>query len=178
MKNHTHNKKIEYIIEYAGLNAGEHLFEFKITDDFIQQYFNELLNNHFNIHVSITLIKYNHSIQAKIQFTGTISVTCDKCLIPYQYPVHSESLVHITYGNPENSTDEILFVEENNNKINFSQHLYESIMLALPNKIVPCEAYTDALCDTDVLEKIHQDLSEQNKSLTFAELLKNKFNNH
>lgn len=176
MKNKTdHPNKIEYIIEYAGLSAGEHQFEFDIDNNFIQQYHAEPLENTFQLHVEINLIKYNHSVQVKVKMNGNISVICDKCLIPYSYPVLHEASLLIEKGNPKHSTDEILMVEKNDNKINFSQYLYETISLSLPYKIVPCETFENVQCDETILEKIQQNLSEQNKSTTFAELIKNKF---
>ncbi|MCX7729093.1 MAG: DUF177 domain-containing protein [Bacteroidia bacterium] len=174
MKQQQH-QKIEYIIEYGGLSSGEHEFEFDVDNQFMQQYSLESFENTMNINVHITLIKYNHSIQAKVKLTGNISVHCDKCLIPYLYPVHTENVLLIEKGNPESSTDEILMVEENDNKINFSQYIYETISLALPYKIVPCEVFENVKCDDEILGKINQNLSEKNKFSTFAELLKNKF---
>lgn len=175
MKNIKHTSdKIEYIIEYAALPAGEHHFEFDITNKFMQQYHSEPLENSYQIHTQITMIKYNHSIQAKVKITGTVSVFCDKCLIPYLYPIDIESHLVIQKGNPENSTDEIIMVEENNNKINFSQYLYETISLALPYKMVPCEEFENVRCDREILNKIQQNLSKQNKTTTFATLLKDK----
>ncbi len=172
---HQHNNKIEYIIEYGGLSIGEHLFEFDIDNAFMQQYHDEILDNQFNIHAEIKIIKYNHSVQAVVKLNGNISVVCDKCLVPYSYPIFSEQTLLIQKGSPENSTDEILMTEDNDNKINFSQYLYESISLALPYKIVPCEIFENVKCDEEVLKKISEHLEEQNKSTTFAELFKNKF---
>lgn len=183
MKNKSHSHKQstkamykEYIIEYAGLPVGEHLFEFDVDNEFMQQYQSQPLENTFQIHVSIYLMKYNHSLQARVSLKGHISVICDRCLAPYSMPVQYDTQVLIEKGNPENSTDEILMVEEHDNKINLSQYLYESIYLLLPFKIVPCEMFDADICDTDILKKINQNLSEQNKSTTFAELFKNKFN--
>ncbi|GIV27938.1 MAG: hypothetical protein KatS3mg027_1752 [Bacteroidia bacterium] len=174
MKNKNANK-IEFIVEYVGLPVGEHIFEFDINNQFMQQYFEEPLENVFKVHSVVKLLKYNHSLQAKIQLKGVISVVCDKCLISYEYPIQYEADLLIEKGNPENSSDEILMVEENDNKINFSQYLYESVVMSLPPKIVPCEVFDNVECDEEILKKIQPDLSEQNKSYIFAELLKNKF---
>ncbi len=65
-------------------------------------------------------------------------------------------------------------VEDNDNKINFSQYLYETISLALPYKIVPCEMFENVKCDEEVLEKIQKNLPDENKFTTFANLIKNK----
>jgi len=167
--------KIEYIIEYTDLPAGSHLFEFSVDNAFMQQYHSDPLENNFNIQAEITLTKHNHSLQAVVKLKGTISVICDKCLVPYVYPIETESHLLIEKGNPENSSDEILIIEENDNKINFSQYIYESISLALPYRIVPCEVFDNIECDQEVLKKIKEDLSDKNKSSIFAELLKNKF---
>ncbi len=174
MKNKNANK-IEFIIEYAGLPAGKHIFEFDIDNQFMQQYFEEPLENVFKVQSVVKLLKYNHSLQARVQLKGLVSVVCDKCLISYEYPVQYEADLLIEKGYPENSSDEILMVEENDNKINFSQYLYESVMVSLPPKIVPCELFEGVRCDEEILKKIQPDLSEQNKSTIFAELLKNKF---
>lgn len=174
MKSTTKHSKIEYIIEYAGLPVGEHQFDFDIDNEFMQQYSENTYENTIQIQASITLIKHNHTLQAKVKLQGNISVVCDKCLIPYSYPIQTESLLLVQKRHPENSTDEILMVEENDNKINFSQYLYETISLALPYKIVPCEMFENVKCDEEVLEKIQKNLPDENKFNTFADLIKNK----
>ncbi len=165
-------QNIEYIIEYAGLPIGEHSFVFIIDNNFMQQYRNEPLENDYNLNVKISLIKQHHNVKAKVHIEGTASVICDKCLISYLYPIHSEKVLLIEKGNPENSTDEIIMVEENNNKVNFSQYLYETISLSIPYKIVPCEISENVQCNEKVLSKITENLSEKNKITTFAELFK------
>jgi uncharacterized metal-binding protein YceD (DUF177 family) len=175
MRKNNSNNKIEYIIEYASLPVGEHDFEFDIDNLFIQQYHTEPLENNFNFKALIKIIKYNHSIQVKVILKGEVSVICDKCLIPYQYPIEYEATLLVEKGNPDNSTDEILLVEENDNKINFSQYLYETISLSIPFKIVPCEDFEGVKCDYEILDKINKNLQETNKSTTFADLLSNKF---
>lgn len=168
-------QNIEYIVEYAGLPTGEHLFEFDIDNAFIQQYHNEPLENTYSVKVKVLLLKQNHSIKANIYIKGTLSVFCDKCLIPFLYPFEIETTLLIEKGNPENSTDEVLMVEPNSNKINLSQYLYETISLSIPQKIVPCELFDNVQCDKEILKKLTDHLPEQNKITTFAELFKNKF---
>ncbi|RME19256.1 MAG: DUF177 domain-containing protein [Bacteroidetes bacterium] len=174
MRTTKKNSKIEYIIEYAGLPVGEHQFEFDIDNEFMHQYSEVAYENNVQIQASIILFKYNHALQAKVKLQGSISVVCDKCLIPYSYPIKTEATLLIQKGHPENSTDEILMVEDNDNKINFSQYLYETISLALPYKIVPCEMFENVKCDEEVLEKIQKNLPDENKFTTFANLIKNK----
>ncbi|GIV29319.1 MAG: hypothetical protein KatS3mg028_0385 [Bacteroidia bacterium] len=174
MKHLSKNSKIEYIIEYAGLPVGEHEFEFDITDEFMRQYSENTYENNIRIQACIILIKHNHALQAKVKLQGNISVICDRCLIPYSYPIETEATLLIQKGHPENSTDEILMVEDNDNKINFSQYLYETISLALPYKIVPCEVFENVKCDEQVLEKMQKNLPDENKFTTFADLIKNK----
>ncbi len=170
-------KKIEYIIEYAGLPIGEHLFQFEVGNDFMQQYHEDKLENDFKITVNVTLIKYNHSLQANVAIDGTITVICDKCLIHYPYPINITGQLLVQQGKLEDSTDEIIMVLPNDNKINLSQYLYESISLEIPARAVPCEEFENAVCDEAVLKKINEYLSEQNKSTTFADLIKNKTTN-
>lgn len=174
MTHKKNTKKIEYIIEYGNLPTGEHLFEFDIHHDFMQQYRTEPLNHQYNIHAHITLIKNNHNLQALVKLQGTIHITCDKCLKPYPYPISTKAHLLIEKGHPETSTNEILRVEELDNTINFSHYLYETIALALPYKIVPCNEFENVQCDEEILKKLDQNLSEQNKSTTFATLIESK----
>lgn len=174
MKHHP-SQKIEYIVEHGGLSAGEHVFEFDIDNAFMQQYHTEALENNFQIHAEVTIVKYNHNIQAKVNLSGTVSVVCDKCLLPYSYPINFSAHLLVEKGNPDDSTDEVLMVEENDNKINLSQYLYETISLSLPFKIVPCEEFENVQCNEDVLNRIQKNLQDENKFTTFAELFKNKF---
>jgi len=174
MRKNDFDKKIEYIIEYASLPIGEHDYEFDIDNQFIQQYCTEPLENNFNFKAFVKVVKSNLTVQLKVILKGEISVICDKCLIPFQYPVEYEANLIVQKGDPKNSTDEVILVEENDNKINLSQYLYESISLSLPMKIVPCEDFEGVKCDYEILDRIYKNLQEKNKSITFADLLNNK----
>src|SRR5690606_31176532 len=85
------------------------------------------------------LTKQNNLLELDLRIEGTVGVDCDRCLKGFDYPVSAESSLVVKHGNPEESTDEILVIPEGVELFDISQLLYETIVLAIPARRVPCE---------------------------------------
>lgn len=175
--------KSQYIIQFGGLPLGEHQFEFEINNKFFEQ-FNDTEITRAHIDVVATLIKQNTVMQILFDFTGTVGLACDRCLIDYDCPISGHEKLIMKHGNTDESNDEMLVLPEGVEQANVSQYLYEYIETAIPFRKVPCDASTgsatDVVCDEETLKKFNElKIDEEPTPNTNWDKLKNiTFNNN
>ena len=156
--------KKQYIIKFAGLPVGSHEFEFNIDGAFFEQ-FNDSEITKADLNVVIVLLKQNHMMQMQFKINGTVNLSCDRCLTDYDFPIEASEELVVRTGNPDESTDEIMVVNENAGQADVSHYVYEYIMLALPSRRVPCEIDEDFECDYDTLNKLNENsVQEEEKT--------------
>lgn len=174
--------KSEYIIQFGGLPVGLHEFEFEVSDKFFSNIENSEIQSG-DVNITATLTKQNHLLQMSFGFEGTVKVDCDRCLKEFDFPVEGEENLVIKYGNPDESNDEILVIEEGVEEFDVSHYIYEYIILAIPARRVPCELDEEKFkCDYETLDKLNSltsdsDESENNNNPLWDQLNKLKKSN-
>jgi len=152
--------KSQYIIQFGGLPVGTHDYTFEINDTFFKGIENSEIAR-ANIAVNAVLTKQNNLLQMTFDIEGTVGAACDRCLKDFDYPVEAQEALVIKHGNPAESTDEILVIEEGQDEFDVSQYLYEYIVLSLPARRVPCELDEERFeCDEETLQKL-ESLADQ-----------------
>lgn len=177
--------KSQYIIKFGGLPLGEHQFEFEINNKFFEQ-FNDTEITRAKIDVVATLIKQNTVMQILFDFTGTVGVECDRCLIDYDCPISGHEKLIMKYGDTDESNDEMLVLPESMEQADVSQYLFEYIETAIPFRKVPCEdenlidSEFEVTCDEETLKKFNElKIDEEPTPNTNWDNLKNiTFNNN
>lgn len=149
--------KKQYIVKFAGLPVGTHEFEFKINGTFFEQ-FNETEITEADIDITVVLTKQNNLMQMQFEINGTVNLSCDRCLKYYDFPIEASENLVVKYGNDEESTDEIIAVNEAAGYADISHYLFEYIMLALPSRRVACEVDEDFKCDEETIKKLNENL--------------------
>ena len=156
--------KSEYIIQFGGLSIGLHEFEFEVSDTFFSNIENSEIQSG-DISITATLTKQNHLLQMHFTFEGTVKVDCDRCLKEFDFPVEGEEDLVIKYGNPDESNDEILVIEEGVEEFDVSHYIYEYIILAIPARRVPCELdEKEFICDYETLDKLNSLTSDSDEA--------------
>ena len=145
----------EYIIKFGGLKQGIHFFEFHVDNVFFEEFdCFEFEKSSFNIDLNFK--KQSTMMVLTFNFTGTITVPCDRCLDNVDVDVDGEEKLIAKFGNEVyNETDEILVLPEQEHELNVAKYIYEFIHLNLPHKRV----HFEGLCNQgviDELEKIEQ----------------------
>ncbi len=175
--------KSQYIVQFGGLPIGVHEFEFEVNDRFFQNFENSEFSK-ADITVFASLTKQNNLLQMDFSISGTVAIDCDRCLKNFDFPVETEQALVIKHGNPEESTDEILVIEEGKEEFDVSQYIYEYITLAVPARRVPCEVEEENFeCDYETLEKLtaleaekEQENNKEEENPIWEKLNKIKFN--
>lgn len=168
--------KKQYIIKFAGLPVGTHEFEFEIDGKFFEQFADSEIQK-ANLQVKLTLLKQNHLMQLQFDISGTVNLSCDRCLIDYDFPIETKDQLVLKFGNPDESNDQILVINEGDAQADVSHYLFEYIILALPSRRVPCEIDDEVDCDEETRQKLEESSVQQSEpNPVWEKLSKIKFN--
>ncbi len=158
------NRK-EYIIQFVGLGAGEHEYEFDVSDKFFESLdFSEIKQG--NIHVNLRLLKQSTMMVLQFEITGTVKLNCDRCTGEFDMPISGNYKLIVKVGGHEtgNEDDDIITVAANEHQLDLTQYIYEYITLSLPIKRVhPEDEKGNSTCDEEVLKKLNNYLIEEEK---------------
>lgn len=89
-----------------------------------------------DVHVDVSIRKTIHFSDVKIHTTGTVQITCDRCLDPMDQQIDTDEQFTVKFGSERTEEDEIITVTEEDSVVDWSWYIYESIMLSLPVKHV------------------------------------------
>lgn len=147
----------QFVIPFVGLSAGNHQFDFEIDDKFFASFeFSEIKQAH--VSVNLDLERQDRMLVLNFLLSGTIRVTCDRCLDEFDLPVKSDELYFIKFG-PEHKEedDNVLIIAENETHIDLAPLLYDYLSLMVPYRVVHPDGENGvSLCDPEVLKRIEQ----------------------
>lgn len=152
--------KRQYIIKFVGLSVGTHDFEFDIKDEFFEQFTDSEIQK-ANLKVNLELLKQNTLMQMQFKIKGTVGLECDRCVKNFDFPIEAEDSLVVKFGDPEESTDEILVITEGESQADVSHYLYEYITLSLPARRVACEINESFECDEETLNKLYENAAPE-----------------
>jgi uncharacterized metal-binding protein YceD (DUF177 family) len=123
-----------YNINIVGLSNKLHQFNFEFGDEFFRKYNSDLVSRG-NFRVDVTLDKHETFIEADFEIRGTVALTCDRSLEPFDYPIAATRKMLFKYGEKdEEITDEIMTISRETVSLELGQYIYEFITLAIPLK--------------------------------------------
>ena len=158
----------EFIIPFKGLDTGNHRFEYKIGNEFFENYkFFETENG--EVDVILNLEKESALMIFQFAIKGKMRLACDRCLAEIDFPLKGKFNLIVKYGDKfiEESED-VIVIPALESRIDVSQYIYEYINLLLPIKRVHSKIDQ---CDQTVIEKL--DKYSEKKSDPRWDALKN-----
>jgi uncharacterized metal-binding protein YceD (DUF177 family) len=153
-----------YTILLSGLKEGHHTLDFEIDKEFFEQ-FEEAEVKEGSLIANIEMDKRTTHIDLIIRVSGSVRVSCDRCLEMFSQPVSSENRILVKFGKSIDDIDpDIISVSADENELDLHQQLYEFIMLALPIKRVhPADKKGRSTCDPVMLKKLEELIIEEEK---------------
>jgi uncharacterized metal-binding protein YceD (DUF177 family) len=125
----------EYRITIGGIEEGIHSFTFDIKDSFFKA-FSQSEVRHADIIATVFLEKESTKLALSIDLNGSINhLLCDICAEELSVDISSitKMMIKETSENLE-STDEIIYINSNENELSIEHLLFELITLSLPNR--------------------------------------------
>lgn len=162
-------KRDEFLLRIGGLTNGTHYVSIHCDKSFFDIAQMEELHDG-NLDLQIEMEIQDKTVLVNFDFSGYVVATCDRCLDDVNVPMDfKEQIVVKLVENPaafDNQEDENLWViGEKEPMIDVFHFVYESILLALPMKIVhPDDENGNSTCNPLILQKL-EELSTKNDEI-------------
>jgi uncharacterized metal-binding protein YceD (DUF177 family) len=142
-----------YGIELPKLALGLHRFEFAVRDAFFADRPNSPLTE-AEVDIVAHVDKTSRHVEVRFVLTGWLGAYCDRCLRAYRELTAAEFRVIYTYerGLRQANDEEIIWIDRNTPFLDFSDELYEFVVLQLPMRRIPPDCPTPACLP--ILERI------------------------
>ena len=123
----------QYIIPLDGLEEKEYTFAFKADDAFFQSHEGGEIKGG-EVDVKVTLLKKKTSMLMNFDLSGTVKLTCDRCLELYNQPIEISDEILVNYGDETNfdTNSDAVTLSRDANSIDVSSFIYEYSHFALP----------------------------------------------
>ncbi|HWV30460.1 MAG TPA: DUF177 domain-containing protein, partial [Dyadobacter sp.] len=124
----------KYNIDIYGLEDKQYDYDMESDDAFFEEMEQDLIEHgHFKTHVILS--KSATMIQLRFHTTGSVTLTCDRSLEPFEEPIDSDERIILKFGDHnEELTEEIEIISRNTNRINVARYIFDFIALSLPVK--------------------------------------------
>jgi uncharacterized protein len=141
-----------YLIRFGSLNQGIHNFDFEVTDKFFECFeYSEVEKG--NIHVEVALEKQSTMLIFHFNFTGTLTLNCDRCNSEYLQEIDAAERLIVKFGNEEyDSSEEIMILPHGEYEINVAEWVYEFLTLNIPYQ----RLHPEGACDPEVVDFIEE----------------------
>jgi uncharacterized metal-binding protein YceD (DUF177 family) len=125
-----------YLIKFSGLKEGIHLFNYELGNKFFRNFdYYDFLEA--KLFAKLELEKQSTLLNLKFSFNGEIEVQCDVSMESFNLDLKTEHAVVVKFKDDIISTDDkVIFMPAGSHSIDVSHLIYESIILAVPQKKV------------------------------------------
>ena len=125
-----------YLIKFSGLKEGIHLFNYELGNKFFKNFdYYDFLDA--KLFARLELEKQSTLLNLKFSFSGEIEVQCDVSMESFNLDLETEHAVVVKFKDDIISTDDkVIFMPAGSHSIDVSHLIYESIILAVPQKKV------------------------------------------
>lgn len=157
------NKQIsdQFKLRLSGVAEGTYSFSAVCDDSFFElAEISELQGG--QLLLQIEMEKSEKMVDLHFHFSGNVVAPCDRCLLPvtlqldFQDRLLVKLVPEVEEGENEDD-DDIWVVDENIYELDVFHYVYESILLALPHRIVhEDDANGNSTCDPEVLRKLDE----------------------
>ncbi len=150
-------RKHNYIIEHKKLSKGNHSLSYIIDENFFDLFsFSEI--NKGNIKLDVNLQINENIVVGDFSFSGIIKTTCDVCLEKLNLKISDNVRLFfkITDRNLKNE-EQIIYICEEDEFIDFSKPIYDYIILSIPiKKVHPLDENGKRTCNQEVLKRLEK----------------------
>ena len=140
-------------IPVATLKADQASFEWKLGPEFLALFDDQHETEKGKFTVTMELQRSAGIATLYFLIKGLVDTPCDRCLAAIQLPVEGEYQIIVKFGDPAETTDEVVFVHPESSDLNVGNHIYDFILLSIPisRRIPGCDTSAIPPCDMAVL---------------------------
>jgi uncharacterized metal-binding protein YceD (DUF177 family) len=143
-------------IPLSALKADSASFEWEVGPDFFKLFDDEHQPPTGNFVVNLELEHTGGVVTFDFIITGKLKTNCDRCTAPIDLPIESGYQVLVKFGDPAESTDEVIVLDPEAPDLNVGKIIYDFILLSIPirHRIEDCETMDPMPCDTSITQFI------------------------
>ncbi|GAB3177132.1 YceD family protein [Telluribacter humicola] len=124
----------KYNIDIYGLEDKRYVYDFESGDAFFEEMQQDVIQ-HGTFRAQVTLDKSATMVQLQFEINGSVELTCDRTLDPFDEPIDTQGRMILKFGDhDEELTEEIEIINRNTNRINVARYIFDFIVLSLPMK--------------------------------------------
>ena len=144
-----------YLIKFSGLKEGTHFFNYELNNKFFKNFdYYDFLDAKF--FVKLELEKQSTLLNLKFLFNGNVKVQCDVSMESFNLDLETEHGVVVKFKENIISTDDkVIFLPIGSHTVDVSHLIYESIILAIPQKKVHPGIKNGSL-KSEIVEKLKE----------------------
>ena len=142
-----------YLIKFSGLKEGIHCFDYELGNKFFKNFdYHDFLDA--KLLANLELEKKSTLLNLKFSFSGEIDVQCDVSMESFALKLETDYSVVVKFkDNIISSDDKVVFLPAGSHSLDVSRMIYESIVLAVPQKKVHPGIENGSL-KSDIAEKL------------------------
>ena len=146
-----------YNIAFKGLKEGVHEYDYHIGKSFFDHFEGSLVEDG-DIELIVVLEKRSSFMSLHLKFSGNVTLTCDRCLEPYNQAIGNDASVFVKFGETlSEEGDDVIWLLPEENQINIAQTIYEYIIVSIPLRHVhPNDKKGGSSCDPAMLKKLEE----------------------
>lgn len=158
-------RKKEYTIEFNKVRMGRNEFEYVLDDNFLAD-FEYSPTKKANVGVRLQMNKTENLYDLKFHFEGIVSSTCDTCADEIDIPIQKDFEMLMKLSEVSNFEDfEIVYLARTEIEFDLTQYLYESLLLAVPQRKNCNELAISKSCNPEVLKLLEQKEKEEDENV-------------
>jgi uncharacterized protein len=143
---------------------GPNEYNFVLDEKFLADFEYSPIKN-AKVDVSLNLEKTENLYDLKFHFEGTVSSTCDTCADDIDLPISEDFELLMKLSEANNFDDaEIIYIARTEIEFDLRQYLYESLLLAVPQRKSCGELPNPKSCNPAVLKLLAQTEENENES--------------
>jgi uncharacterized metal-binding protein YceD (DUF177 family) len=150
-------------IPMSALKADSDSFDWAIGPDFFNLFDEEHQAPVGHFKVSMELERTGLLVTLDFDIKGSLQTTCDRCMVPIDMKVENTFELIIKFGDPEESTDEVIFIDPESPELNVGKSIYDFILLSIPisHRIPNCETLDNPPCDMSIVNYLNENKIEE-----------------
>lgn len=152
-------------IPVARLKEEKARYDWELGPDFFRLYDDEHETEKGRFKVSMDLDRTGTVTTLAFHIEGIVETPCDRCLAMIEMPILGDYEILVKFGDPKDTTDEVIFVDPDANGLDVGKHIYDFTLLSIPiTRTIPgCETSVNPPCDMTVLAYLSK-INDNNNS--------------
>ncbi|MBO4489567.1 MAG: DUF177 domain-containing protein [Bacteroidales bacterium] len=161
----------DFKLRLAGVEDGNYSFSVCCNKEFFElAEIEEVLDGQLDLRIE--MVRHEKLVTLSFHFDGEVTMTCDRCLLPVNVPMSFASnlivkLVPMVEEGENDDDDDIWVMDENTYELDVFHYVYETILLALPHKVLhEDDPNGNPTCDPSVMAILDNMSSSKNEEET------------